>query len=451
MAPDKKSILVIGSSGHKNATNCIEWGELAYVGDYDFVIVNTVSLTKEVLVKILQNDEGYFEKLRKDITDVQQNKGIALTCVLGKYAFSRDTGYGTKNNNDSLRNMTNNYSWSPVIPVLEKIPTGEKLNKDKASLPKEYLDKINGYDLLYDGNVNNTRYVDKSQDGNIYTKCHQFSLLDNTVGRSVAFSITWKVHQFGDYNVIVDSHLPIEFIPAAEKNHEGIDILINEFCKGPEELAPEWITEIILPGEKEIRDGINIKTQSIDLTVEEIKNLGGNLAQIEIFKKLLYSQGAELEDVVEKSLALLGIVVKKPSIPNVEDRFFETPDNQKIYFEIRGVNRLMNENDLSQLIKRVAEKPVSSSYKTRGVFVFNHQNNTRPTEREKAFHHNIENQAKSFGLCLIESKTLFKLVESKLNGEKVDNFDQVLFNSVGIFAIKKNDQTGTVLLSEEDN
>lgn len=428
-----KSILVIGSKEHKGATKCIQWGELVYVGDYDFLVVNVASLTKEILQTVLQDDAGYFGKLRKDITDVQQNKGITITCIIGPYAFSREIGSGEKDVDDLLRNTVNNYSWSPVIPTLERIPTGEKLNKEKSSLPKEYLDRVKGYGLLYNGSVNNTGYVDKSRDGHIYTKCHQYSLLKNNVGRDVAFGITWKVHQYSDYTTVVDSHLPIEFLPPTENISEGIDILISDFCKAPEETVPEWIAEIILPGEKEIQDEMNAKIQSIDAIDKAIKELDDKLAGISAYKRLLYSQGAELEEIVEQSLFLLGLKVEKPTVSNIEDRFFETPDAQKIYFEIRGVNRLMNEGDLAQLIKRLAEKPASTQYKTRGVFVFNHQNNLRPTEREKAFHHNIENQAKSFNICLIDTKTLFDLVEKKMNGNTIENFDQSLLNTVGVF------------------
>lgn len=435
---NKQSVLIIGSTGHKGATTCIQWGELVYVGDYDALIVNTASLTKEKLQTIIQEDNEYFDKLRKDISDVQQNKGIAIMCIMSPYIFSKDISSSERDTDDLLRSTVNNYSWSPVIPVLERIPTGKKLNKEKVNMPKEYLEKIRGYDLLFDGSVNNTGYVDRSKDSYIYTKCHQYALLKNNIGRDVAFAITWKVHQYSDYTVLVDSHLPIKFFPQTENVAEGIDVLINEFYRVSEKNAPDWISKIVLPREKEIREEICDKIQTINVINKEIKNLDDKLTNLGLYKKLLYSQGIELEEIVEKSLSLLGIDIKKPPVLNIEDRFYETPDNQKIYFEIRGVNRLMGENDLAQLIKRVAEKSNSTHYKTRGVFVFNHQNKISPEEREMAFHHNIEIQAKSFGLCLLDTDTLLKLIVKKLKGKKLEDFDQQLFNTQGIFNINKN-------------
>ena len=438
MRKEHQSILVIGSLGHKGATKCIQWGELVYVGDYDFLIVNVASLTKEVLQNVLQNDGGYFGKLRKDITDVQQNKGIAISCILGPYTFSREISSSEGDFDDLLRSIVNNYSWSPVIPILEHIPVGEKIDRENAKITKEYLDKIKNYSLLYDGCVNNTGYVDKSRDGRIYTKCHKHSLLKNNIGRDIAFAIVWRVHQYTDYNVVIDGHIPIEFLPPTESVREGIDILISDFCKAPEEVAPPWVDKIILPGNVEIQEKINEKIRDINAIDKEIKNMEEKLSKINFYKKLLYSHGNGLEEAVEKSLSLLGISIRRPEVSNVEDYFFETPDKKKIYFEIRGVNRLMQEGDLAQLIKRLAEKPSSTFYKTRGVFIFNHQRNVSPHERKDAFHHNIERQAQSFNICLLDTKTLFDLVKDKLEGKKIENLDKKLFNTIGIFRINKS-------------
>jgi len=431
------NILVIGSTGHQGVTNCIEWGSLVYVGDYDALIIDTTTLTEEKLLEIIQEDNGYFNKLKKDISDVQEKRGIAISCIISPYVFSK-TPNASENVNEVLKNNVNNYSWSPIIPIFEKIPDGQKLNKDKSTIAREYLDKISSYSLLFDGCVNNTGYVDKTEDKKIYTKLHDDSLLNNIIGRSVAFAITWKVHQYSDYTVLVDGNLPIKFIPPTDNINDGINILIKELSKISEEAAPDWVSGVTLPGENEIEEQIDKKMKSIELTNIEIQDLEKEKANLNIYKKLLHSQGAELEEIVEKSFLLFGIDLQKPSVANIEDRYFKTSDDKRIYFEVRGVNRLMNESDLAQLIKRVAEKPKSDKYNTRGIFVFNHQNRLRPDERSNAFHHNIEKQAKSFNLCLIDTITLFNLVIKKLEGDGDYDFNMNLLNTVGIFTAPQN-------------
>ena len=430
----KYNVLVIGSKDHKSASKCIEWGEeLVYVGDYDALIINTTTLTKEILQSIVQKDNGYFEKIRKDITNVQEVKGIKITCIITPYVFAKEIQEGDPN--DILINTINNYSWSPIIPFFEEIPQGEKLNFKEPCLPKTYLDKIKKYSLLFKNSVNNTGYVDKSKDGYLYTKLHKYSLLNNVVGRNVAFAIQWKLHKYSDYTVLADSNFPIKFIPPTENVNEGVDILISELCRIEEESAPEWIEDITIPGEEEIQKTIDKKFQEIDIANKGIQALEDQLESLRVYKKLLYAQGIELEEIVEKSLALLGVPLKLPSVSNKEDRFFTTTDDKKIYIEIRGVNRLMSEGDLTQLIKRIAEKPISINYKTRGIFIFNHQNKKKITERAEAFHHNIEKQAKTFDLGLIDTVSLFELIKRKLQGNNIGNFDKVLFNTLGVFRL----------------
>jgi len=431
--------LIIGSITHAKADKCINWGELVYVGDYDLIIVNTSSLTKEVIERILDDDPNYFGKLRKDIADVQQRRGIAINVILSRYEFVTNPG-SQDAFRDSLLNTINNYSWSPVIPELERIPTGKKLNREKSSVPQDYLNEIKGYDLLYDGAVNNTGYVDKSKDGNIYTKLHYQALLKNNVGRDIAFAINWKVHQYSDYTTILDGHLPISFFPPTDNISEGIDILIRDYCQEPAVGAPEWIKDLQLPGEEGIIKVIDSKTKTIESVKKEIIELESKLSSLDVYKKLLYTQGFELEDIVEDVLSQLGINLKKPDVTNIEDRFFDTKDKKKIYVEIRGVNRLMNEGDLAQLIKRIAEKPTSKEYLTRGVFIFNHQNKVVPQKRETAFHHNIEVQAKTFNICLIDTLTLFKLIKQKLAGNELKDFDKQLFNTSGIYKLSPDKQ-----------
>lgn len=436
MTQIKKSILVLGSVGHNGATKCIEWGEeLVYVGDYDYLVVNTTSLNQAVLRSILSVDSGYFNKIRKDIIDVQQNIGIPISCILGPYVFDEDVSYSRKNIEDILKETDNNYSWSPVIPKLEKIPTGKKLDMSKSDLPRNYLQKIDGYNILYDGCVNVTGFVDANDKG-FYTKFYKRSLLRNPVGRDVGFSLCWKFCKHHDNNILIDGNNPIQFVPPTSDVKEGINILINEFQKGSEDVVPEWVSGIVLPREKEVGEEINNKLKTIDSINQEVEILSNQLVEIDSYKKLLYSTGHSLEDVVDQSLNLLGIIVDKPTVSNTEDRFFNTPDDTKIYFEIRGVSRLMNEGDITQLIKRVIDQPVSANYKTRGVFVFNHQNNLKPADRGNAFNHNIEEQAKGFGLCLIDGPTLFNLVKKKLSGDSIVDFEQELFNTIGVFEAK---------------
>ncbi len=433
----KENVLVIGSKNHVGAQKCIEWGEeLVYVGDYDALVVNTTTLTEEKLHEILSRENTYFASLRKDIEDVQKNRGIKIVCIISPYIFIfGDTFRQGSSLMELLKSTPNNYSWSPIIPYFENIPNGAKLVAVKSTLFKDYIEKIKKYNLVYQNSINNTKYIDSTPDREIFTKLYNNTLLNNPAGRNVAFSIQWKVHRYTEYNVIVNSNLPIHFLPPTEDLGEDISLIIGELTKMEEDLPPEWLNEFSLPGEQDMQNGIVEKFKQIEFVNKEIQGLQIELNFIKDYKKLLYAQGKELESIVEKSFGLLEIKLESPSITTEEDRFFKTADDKKIYIEIRGVNRLMNEGDLAQIIKRIAEKPSSTEYTTRGVFVFNRQNKINISERNNAFHHNIQEQAKSFNVCLIDTEMLYKLVERKLDGESIPDLDKIIFNTVGVFKL----------------
>lgn len=431
----KKTTLVIGSEGHSKAEKCIKWGdELVYIGDFDNVIINLSSLDEESLKNILKNDLLYFDTIRRAIVDVQSKKPLVVFCILSDYLFSHQRSASSLA--DNLQESTNNYSWSPVIPILEKIPIAQVLDRSQSKMPRKYLDKIKNYNLLYNGYINATGYPNMDQRNGDTLKMNLQIILVNDIGRPAAFGLSWKIQ--GSHGSVKSlSQIPMVFYPPTEDPKEGIDVLLDIFSGDQGSVVPEWLQEITLPGEGDIVKKIESKNTEIDLLMQDVANLRMDLSKKDLFKKLLYSQGGELESIVTDSFKFLGINLQKPAVSNVEDRFFETSDKQIIYFEIRGVNRLMNETDLGQLIQRIADKPKSDLYKTRGVFVFNHQNTTNPADRESAFHHNIINKAETFGICLIDCKTLFNLVGKKLEGEALSNFDQNIFNVSGVFDMDK--------------
>jgi len=427
----KTGVLVIGSNGHNLAEKCIDWGEDAYIGDYTFVIVNTVSLNKNILKKITEQSSDYFKNLRDQIVEVQTKRGLRLICITDKViALDDSVTSDIKNLFREGKNKINNYSWCPVIPIFEETP-GEKINRKNIKLKSKYVNLIKGWERLYLFQVDNTDIKFEKDDGR-YFKAHPQYLITNEIDRAVAFELYWKVHKYYDYNIEIDSNGPILFLPKVDEVKRGIDLLLEDYCK-EEEVAPRWVGDIHLPGEVE-------KLQLMKDIEEKIKTLEDHRDKIKLefegineYKKLLYAKGEELEDIVEKSFKLFDIELKKFEAGYKEDRIFAEED-AKIPFEIRGKNAGLNETDLNQLTSRFADKPVSKKYKTRGVFVLNHFRQLKPEERKEAFHHNIIEKAKSWGVCLITTGTLFELVKTKLETEVLNRLKERLLNTIGTFS-----------------
>jgi len=294
---------------------------------------------------------------------------------------------------------------------------------------------IKSWNVIYDGGyLNNTGYeLERDVKLTVVTR----TLLNNAAGKKIAFELEWRIIEDFPARTYVDnlivSQTPIVFLPKTEDTKAGIDVLIDVLLGPEEEPAPSWIKNYQLPGEIEKISEI----QSLVSTKEEIEGKIDNnykgLNKLNEFKKLLYSSGDELEAIVERSLAFLDIIIETTAKEGKEDRIFKDDDSE-IPVEIRGTDRRgFNEKDLNQLISRLVDKPVSTTYRTRGVFIFNHSRLIEPNERQQPFHVNIVEKASTWNICLVTSQTLFQLVERKMKSEVLPNLKGRLFNTIGIF------------------
>jgi len=79
--------LVIGSKKHSLANKCVLWGEDFYTGNYDVVIVNAKTLTKEKIKQILKENSNYFSKIRNELAEAQLQNNITLACIMSEFKF----------------------------------------------------------------------------------------------------------------------------------------------------------------------------------------------------------------------------------------------------------------------------------------------------------------------------------------------------------------------------
>lgn len=446
---DKKSVLVIGSQGHKLADACMDWGADFYVGDYDVVVISLVDLTSHKIEEFKKGKPSYLEDIRRHITESQQNKGLEVYCLLEPITLADSIG---KHVDQEERKKWNNYAWSPVIPLLEDVAEGKKINNKTSKLPPEYLKLIKGWSILWERPLNNTGYVDRKKVDNsrqIVTKITTQPLLENNIGRYLSAEVSWRVqsesaHNNYVYETLYSSKGSISFFPQVEDIAKGIDVILETVCEPIEETPPAWVSSISVGDEAKISQAIEEKNLEIEEKKVEIQALEEQKGELDEYKKLLYASGFVLEEIVEKSFKFLGIEITSPAVKNKEDRLFIKED-ASIPIEIRGKNSGLNEKDLNQLTSRFVDKPESKVFTTRGLFVLNHFRDIRPDKREEPFHFNIVEKAKPWQACLISTQTIFDLVKAKLEGKEYDELDKILFNTIGIFNLSNNDKGSEII------
>ena len=152
----------------------------------------------------------------------------------------------------------------------------------------------------------------------------------------------------------------ILLLPAiSEKAHASfIKVLGEEINRllqiGKSSVAPGWIKDFHLFNEKELCDAKQKKQQQLNSLKEELKVLSNELTDLNYYKKLIYSDGKELEKTVKKSLELIGFKTL-PVSTNRADLLFEI-GGTRIVFEVKGVSGSAAEKHASQLEKWVNEE-----------------------------------------------------------------------------------------------
>ncbi|MBU2539803.1 hypothetical protein KJ786_01415 [Patescibacteria group bacterium] len=412
--------LIVGSLSHSLAEKCINWGDNFYVGDYEIIIFNLPSLDYGTFSKINTKNKYYFPNIRDQIVEAQEKTNLTIICITDKIIVDK---YNILDNNDKI----NNYTWCPIIPIFEE-NGGKKIPKQERKLKIQYLNLVKEWERLFSKYYNNTGY-NNGDSWEYKFEINKIPYLYNSLGRDIAFGLSWSISTSGSFKK--GSNKPIIFLPKIGNIKDGIDLLLNDFVLN-DEPEPDWIQEIKIVGqeglEKKIEEEIN-KINQLEKTKNELIEA---IKKLNKFKKLLYLQGKPLEKIVEESLLLLNVQIKELSVDNIEDRVFEY-DNFTIPFEIRGKEtKNLNESDLAQLIKRIADRKKSEKYKTRGVFVINHQRNSKPSERGDVCDYNIIKQANFFNICILSTIEIFNLVNRTLRGEKID-IKEKLFNTSGLF------------------
>lgn len=428
MSEEKKKVLLIGAE-NKLVTKSAQWGSDFYVGDYDIVIVDTTTLTKEKIAAILKEEEYYFKNLRDKIFEAQHSSRIRVITILSNLA-------GVSSPSDTEKFIdTSNYAWCPTVPLIGKTKSNEmEFSEQEKAFIVGYLRKIRGFYPLEFYEENIPRHLAESKKFSVSVTFNKIAT--NKVNKAAAFSLGWKIFEknngyVGSYP-ITQSNVPILFLPALPDKDAGIDMLVREFIS--EDWQPEWIDGMMMPGEDTVFDKIGSLDKEKSKIEEKIEIEKANLQTFFEYKKLLFGNGRDFEATVGNALKGLGAEVLEPEDKLKEDRYFEVEDGIQIPVEIRGRDsREMSEEDLSQLIKRLIDRPSSTVYKTRGIFIFNHFRKTEPIKRSEAFGVNIIKQAQAYNICLITGCDIYDAVCRLLAGEDISDFRERLLNTVGKF------------------
>lgn len=228
----------------------------------------------------------------------------------------------------------------------------------------------------------------------------------------LAGSHKWKVYPTGKTAQPIHELGEIILLPKVE----GVDSerLINTLLEdilGERRLikAPEWAEKITPPSLEKINFEISKKLTEIEKENQILNELNLRKNELESYKKLLYADGKELEEIFEKCLHELGGQVLPAK--HAEEEYCLVYKNYEVPVEAKGNSKSISMTDLRQLFDYLAKYDDYNGKANKGILLGNAWKNLplekRDTTEKPIFPSNVIERAKGMNIALVSSMDFF--------------------------------------------
>lgn len=265
---------------------------------------------------------------------------------------------------------------------------------------------------------------------------HHWQILASAYGTH-ALSIAKQVRN--GYIILI----PCDY--SAENGSVLEDCIQSILEKGMPAPKPDWVSNIIVPGQEVLLPKLNDINQSIEDLNNEAKQISSDIEQLEEWKYLLYESGERyLRPLVRNALSIIGFQ-DNSYIEQIADGFFSCEYGDAI-LEVEGSKDTIKIEKISQLIKDRAnyiedKKTVSP----KGMLVGNPfreelLDNRPPKGSQKSlFTKELLQTAEKQDVVVLLSTDLYKVVSLILRGELSKDQKQDLikriYQSVGLLRL----------------
>lgn len=418
----------------RRVTNRANFAEAETFFDFDVVIIQPPKLPK--LLSLTNTPEGIrigeyeynsiknlWDKRLEEINAFLENNGI-LIVILSPFERVYSPHYNGRGFAQKCEDQwLDNYGWLPVhnwsrylrpsFFVINGEGDGYKITNESNPFT-EYIKR---------GNVRWQAYIEYFDGLNVFAEIIKNKIIGATVNLKNG---------------------KIIFLPTLqEKNDELLlGCIENSFETYSETPSPDWISEFILPKEKEIESEIKEIQEQLETIKKQEDKVKGKLKEITKFKKLLYETGKyQLEPIVRDAFRLLGFTVhddyKPEPTSNIEiDAMIECKYGKAI-LEIKGTEKSIDLADFAQLTNKTVDDLKITNEPKKGILVGNGFRTIKhPKDRREdiIFGRHVKESAERQSVTLINTVELYELVRSILDGDKIDKakLQQKILESNGI-------------------
>lgn len=411
----KEQIWVLGNEV-EGADRCIKWdlGNIGNFADCDKLIVDMTTLRESSL---------YFVKWEKATEIFDQIKkrfqsGGKIICILQpKFECT-----------NSEKTIMNSYFWCPIFFDFKKVTQGKTIPPVKDFEFDNYMNKVKNWDI----EIENPKYKnypsDNTFDGSrvsastsIYTQ--SYSLIGGI------FEIT---------GLLDFTRGKLTMLPPIDDSKEGIYSILKSWGRITSTPSPDWISQVDIPGLTEIEEKILSSKDEINKIKSTISELESKKQEKAKFKKLIFTDGVELEKIVKESLQMIGLQnVREGPDRNSEDLLFDFQMDgiNLATIEVKGSKANVTQDHLRQAVDWAMKNEIEGK-KVKAILIPNtHRLDDYNISKNKRLDfHDFEDFCKTRDLCIFPTACVFDLVYAKLDGKSINitKLEELIVDTKGV-------------------
>jgi hypothetical protein len=408
--------LVIGSVGY-GGVESVHWieGELPNIVDYDLIIVDVPALTLEKLKSV---DVQRLKRIKTQLVRFLHSGGKLIVITNPIISHKRPKGYPV---------TLSNYDWCP-ISILTPSEQGRSIITKLQDF-NNYLSLLTKWDYYLF--IQRDSVTDELTEfyGSPFTTKYTIlctPIIENRYGRVLAgrYCIEVRLQQTkstGGYSSHTYTEYPKEpdyktgdifLLPLIQglENRKAVSLILEEVTGiSQQTLAPEWADLVIIPGIPALTDQIideGKKLLAIETAIQKANEKINNLNE---YKRLLYSDGPELEDIVQRCFNEIGgkIIPAKYS----QEEFILFYSGNEYLVEVKGSSKSIALKHLRQLNDYLLKYQEDTGKVCKGILFGNawrlippHERNTPDTP---IFPKNLIQRAEQWNVALVSSIDFF--------------------------------------------
>lgn len=407
--------LVLGSIGYSGVES-VDWleGELPNLIDYDYIIIDVPALSLDRLGSV---DLKRFDRIKSQLVKFLDSHGTLIVITSPTISHKRPNRYPE---------VITNYIWSP-ISINTQFEKGTSIVIKNEEF-RNYLSLFYDWDYLFF--IPNDCLSDVITD--VYGPTHKTKyrvpckpILENRYGRVLAGRYNIEVRyeqQISTAYSMGHTAYPKEpdyltgdliLLPRIQgiDNRKAVSLIIEDIVGIPQQtLSPEWADKLIVPGIPDLTTEIEENRKQVFALETLIRTLNENIDNLNEYKRLLYSTGSELENIVARCVQDLGGQVIPPKYS--QEEFVIIYEGIEYLVEVKGISKSTSLSHLRQLMDYLLKYQEDTGRLCQGILFGNAWRFLPPEDRDKpetpVFPANVVDRAEQWDVALVSSTEFYQ-------------------------------------------